>query len=131
MVVENNVMELTQTLPGTSASFGILLADYPQLSSLNLYLQSVIRGNVIREVNDAADPNSVGIYLWQCEAAITEQNVIDPAVGSAILQYASGALEYFGNSTPAGALLQGYDQQQSRKVDELTTKVEDGLLICF
>jgi hypothetical protein len=98
-------------------------------TSLDSRLQSVIRGNVIREVNDAADPNSVGIYLWQCEAAIAEHNVIDPAVGSAILQYASGALEYFGNSTPAGALLSGYDQQQARKVDELTTKVEDSLLV--
>jgi hypothetical protein len=129
LVVENNVIELTPTLPGTSASFGILLADYPQRSSLNLYLQSVIRSNVIHEVNDAADANSVGIYLWKCENGVTEQNMIDPAVGTAILQYSSGTLEYFGNSTPSGVLLQGYDQQQSRKVDELTTKVEDSLLV--
>jgi hypothetical protein len=129
LVVENNAVELTPTLPGTSASLGILLADYPQRSSLNLYLQSVIRENVIREVNDATDSSSIGIYLWKCENALTEQNLIDPAVGSAILQYSSGSLEYFGNSAPSGSLLQGYDQQQSRKVDELTTKVQDSLLL--
>jgi hypothetical protein len=59
----------------------------------------------------STDSNSVGIYLWKCESAITEQNLIDPAVGTTILQYSSGVLEYFGNSTPVGVLLQGYDQQ--------------------
>jgi hypothetical protein len=86
---------------------------------------------MIREVNDAADASSVGIDLVKCESAITEQNVIDPAVGTAIVQDQSGSLEYLANTTPAGVLLQGYDQQQSRKVDELTTKIEDSLLMTF
>ncbi len=55
--------------------------------------------------------------------------MIDPAVGTAIVQNLSGALEYFDNETPSGSLLQGYDQQQNRKVDELTTKVEDSFLV--
>ena len=74
LVVEKNVAELTPTLPGTSASFGILLSDYIPLSSLYLYLQSVIRGNVICEVNDASDPSSYGIGLVKCESAITERD---------------------------------------------------------
>ena len=122
---------LTPNLPGTSASRGIELADYPQRSSLNIYLQSVIRGNLVREVNDAADPSSEGIALAKCQNAIIEQNVIDPAVGIAIVQNLSGALEYFDNTTPAGSLLQGYDVQQSRKVDELTTRITDSWLISF
>lgn len=129
LVVENNVVELTPTLSGTGGRYGIILADYPNRSSVNIYLQSVLRGNVIREVNDAPDTSSFGIGLAKCESAVTEQNVIDPAVGTAIVQNVSGVLEYFDNETPAGSLLQGYDQQRSRKVDELTTKVEDSLLV--
>ena len=58
-------------------------------------------------------------------------NVIDPAVGTAIVQNLSGALEYFDNATTSGSLLQGYDQQQSRKVGELSTRITDSWLISF
>jgi hypothetical protein len=59
---------------------------------------------------------------------LIEQNVIDPAVGTPIEQNLSGALEYFDNATPAGLLLQAYDQQNSRRVDELAMRVEESLL---
>ena len=132
LVVENNVIELTPSLPlGFAPSTGIFLADYVQRSSLYLYMQTVIRGNAILEVNDLADPLSIGISLVECESAVTEQNVIDTAVGTLILQSQSGPLEYFDNATPAGLLVQGYDQQAVRNLDELTTKVQDSLCLAF
>jgi len=99
--------------------------------SLISCLQTVIRGNAILEVNDLADPLSIGISLVECESAVTEQNVIDTAVGTLILQSQSGPLEYFDNATPDGLLLQGYDQQAVRNLDELTTKVQDSLCLAF
>src|SRR5947207_1277577 len=99
--------------------------------SLIRCLQTLILGNVIRALNDVPDSLSIGINLIKCEIAITEQNVIDPAVGTPIVQSLSGSLEYFDNETPAGSLLQGYDQQQSRETDELTTRVEDSLLVAM
>ena len=92
LVVENNVIELTPSLPlGFAPSTGIFLDDYKQLTSLYLYLQTVIRGNVIRALNDVPDSLSIGINLIKCEIAITEQNVIDPAVGTPIVQSLSGS----------------------------------------
>src|SRR2546429_674734 len=79
--------------------------------SLISCLQTVIRGNAILEVNDLADPLSIGISLVECESAVTEQNVIDTAVGTLILQSQSGPLEHFDNATPAGVVQQGCDQQ--------------------
>src|SRR2546429_7117753 len=99
--------------------------------SLISCLQTVIRGNAILEVDDLADPLSIGISLVKCESAVTEQNVIDAAVGTPIFQKLSGALEYFCNLTSSGVLVQGYYQQQGRKLDEVTTKVEDSLLVSF
>ena len=99
--------------------------------SLIRCLQTLILGNVIRALNDVPDSLSIGINLIKCEIAITEQNVIDPAVGTPIVQNLSGSLEYFDNETPAGSLLQGYDVQQSRKVDELSTQITDSWLISF
>ena len=131
LVVENNVIELALSAPPLPPSFGIFLADYNNLTSLDIFLQNVIRGNVIREADNVPDPSSFGIALVKCENAITEQNVIDPAVGTAIVQNLSEALEYFDNESPAGSVLQAYDQQQSRKVDELTTRVEDSLMVAM
>ena len=92
-------------------------------------LQKIIRGNVIRALNDVSDSLSIGINLLKCENAVAEQNVIDPALGTPILQSQSGPLEYFDNATPAGVVQQGYDQQTAHKLDELTTRVEDSLLV--
>ena|SRR2546429_7498686 len=94
-------------------------------------LQKIIRGNVIRALNDVPHSLSIGISLLKCESAVAEQNVIDPAVGITIIQNLSGALEYFDNATPDGLLLQGYDQQAVRNLDELTTKVQDSLCLAF
>jgi len=75
------------------------------------------------------DSLSIGIKLVNCEIAITEQNVIDPAVATGIVQNLSGPLEYFDNADSAGVLLQSFDEQNSRKADELTTKIADNLVI--
>ena len=129
IVVENNLIELALSAPPLPPSYGVYLADTQDQTSLDIYLQSVIRGNVIRELNDVPDPNSFGIGLVKSGSALIEQNVIDPAVGTPIEQNHSGVLQYFDNATPAGVLLQGYDEQNSRKVDELATRVEESLLI--
>src|SRR2546430_1424205 len=112
-LVGDKVIEMKPSLPLRLApSTGLFLADYVQRSSLYLYMQTVIRGNAILEVNDLADPLSIGISLVECESAVTEQNVIDTAVGTLILQSQSGPLEYFDNATPAGLLVQGRSEER-------------------
>ena len=53
---------------------------------------------------------------------------IEVRPGQPINQYPSGILEYFGNTTPGGMLIQGYDTVQSLNVGELATQIEDSLL---
>ena len=76
------------------------------------------------------------MFLHSCEAGLIEENVIDPAVGTAIWQHTkSGPLRFFENQTPAGILLQAVKGDDvtnpagRKKVDELATAIEDAMLL--
>ena len=131
-VVQNNLVELVLNIHpnGYGSPVGILV--YPQADSTPQYLchQAVIRGNVVRHVNNTSDPSQrpVGIELWLCANALVENNVINLDTSAPIRQYGGGTLKYFNTQTPAGKLLQAYDFTLNQYLNELTTDGELALL---
>jgi hypothetical protein len=132
-VIEDNVIELTPSLPNPphAGAAGILLVDYLYSTTFPRFVDLVIRGNVIRELNDSPDSNTWGISLYNCSGGIVEDNVIDPKIGNSLKQDKSSGMQYFNNRTPEGSLLQGLDGPANEKIDELTTRIEDGAVLAF
>ncbi len=73
---------------------------------------------------------SRGVSLYGCGNAIVEDNTIDLNPYYRIIFFNSSATpECFDNTTPAGALIQAYNYDTQKKVDELATNIEDTLCI--
>ena len=127
IVIENNVIELISTIhpTGWGPPSGILFLAGP-LGTQYVFRQVVIRGNIIRHVDNASDPSQfpVGISPDNCENAIVENNDINLDTSIPIRQYNSATLKYFNNQTPAGKLIQGNLGDNLQNVNELTTDVD-------
>jgi hypothetical protein len=82
-------------------------------------------------VNQAGDPSGLplAIYLHNSEAAIVEENVIQLDQTTPIQFSACGTAKFFNNQTPGGQLIQGYDVDQQRLVNELETDVDLGAVL--
>jgi hypothetical protein len=93
----------------------------------NAYVEreNVIRGNVIRSVEEGSDPDGqvLGVVLTSCEKGITESNLVHVNNLNPVIFDISGSLKFFNNQTPAGLLLQGTFNGPSpaQPANELTT----------
>jgi hypothetical protein len=132
LVHENNIIEVTTDIPSAPYGYGILfqLAGPGSPASFPMHLQNVVRGNIIRQLKDVQDGNNFGISITKAKSGLTEQNVIDMDEPNAAIETYSG-LTYFANERPSGAFLQGRDDTNARFVDELTTLIEDSLILSF
>src|SRR5437899_1842971 len=73
---------------------------------------------------------SAGIQLDSCGSAVIEGNTIDLDTYYRIFFASSSATpECFDNTTPAGAIIQAFNYETQKKVDELATNIEDTLCI--
>jgi len=112
LIVEHNEIELILNVisSGWEAPVGICLYDGPgSHGSQFLYQQVVLRGNVIRHVDNASDSSllPLGIFLDSCLNAICENNHINLDAAQSIRYYTVGAIKFFNNQTPKGALISG------------------------
>ena len=138
IIIENNVIELISSANGWGQPIGIPLANYSlnqDLGSQFIFKRVVIRGNVIKHVDNVSDSSGIplGIRLDFCADAIVEDNIIDLATPSPIHHYKCDRVSYFNNRNPAGASILGMDvgQPGNPKQSELTTDVEDANVLAF
>lgn len=138
LVVENNVFDL-YAFDENSAERSVGLTDYAQGKAHPFMLrQWVVRGNVIRHLDNAPEPAlgplllPVGMGFDSVQDFLIEGNVVDLRHPTAI-EYVSGdRIRGLENSTPAGVRVSVYDYHNSfegspTRVDELATAVEDAL----
>ncbi len=134
LVVEENTVELaTQT---TGELIGIHLHDngltgqdptYPAYP----FGDVTIRDNRIRYVDGAFGSNyaGYGIQVNGAKNLLVRNNVIDCAPLNPVRNIRCGSVEYFNDTTPAGVLIRGYNEDTSRKYDELETDAEDAFIL--
>ena len=58
-------------------------------------------------------------------------NVVEAVPSNPIRNKRCGSVKYFDNRTSAGALVQGFEENQSKKYDELETNVEDAFVLGY
>jgi len=136
VIIENNTVELVLTITsGVDLPIAIRLdrvvSSPASPTSPYVFAQAVLRNNVIRHVNDASDSTALplAIQLNSCQAAIVEENVVHLDVDNAIQFTDCGAVKFFNNQSPSGALIQGYDTVNVHFVNELTTDADLGALL--
>ena len=135
LMVENNLIELAT---GTAASAAIQVDDGGtpgQAAPLPDYVHGevVIRGNKIRYLDGLFDTayTGYGIEVNGTKYLTVKDNLVDSAVTHPIRNSRCGSATYFNNTTPAGLLIQGWNQDLSRAYDELKTQVEDAFLLAY
>ena len=125
VVIENNVIELTQSVTGPTG-----LSLLSSAGSSPVFNQVVARGNCIRPA-DGVSPSAstVGITLSRISQAVIESNVISVSDANQAVTHANcGSVKCFDNQSPQGVILRGYDSTSTVHDAELTTDVEDALL---
>jgi hypothetical protein len=136
VVVENNVIELVVSiLPTVDPPTAVRLDRKPSTptapASPYIFGQVIVRGNVIRHVDNASDPTGVplAISLNSCEGALVEENVIKLDRTHPMEFTACSAVYFFNNQTVSGALIQGYNTVAGQFVNELTTDADLSLIL--
>ena len=108
-----------------------------------IFQQLIIRGNVIRHVDNASDASGIplAVCLDSCLNAIVQGNDINLDATVSVRYYTAGTMKYFNNQSPGGKLIQGASCTRSgsysipiyvgdtlnRYLNELTTDAELGL----
>ena len=129
IIVEDNVIELILNIisSGFEGPVGVKLYDrFGSHGTQFIFQQAIIRGNVIRHVDNASDSSllPLAIYLDSCLGAIVEDNDINLDSSSPIRHYTMGSAKYFNNQSPGGKPIQGYYYPETRYWNELTTEAE-------
>ncbi len=128
LVVEGNSLELAT---GAAASdYGIQLHSTAPSGSYP-HGKVVIRDNRIRYM-DGGTGSASGIKVWNAQNLLVRENTLEltPALPERPLSNKNcEAAQYFENRTPAGVLIRGYNEDTSRKYDELETDAEDAFIL--
>jgi hypothetical protein len=141
LVVEGNVIELATATYGEL--IGIHLND--QWGTTNplqdpnpafdtfVFGTVILRDNKMRYVDGQVASNYVGYPLKITGAAdlLVRNNVVDYAssITNPIRNARCGAVSYFNNQTPAGALVLGWNQDNSANYEELSTITDFALVM--
>jgi hypothetical protein len=83
---------------------------------------------------DGASGNGNGIRVYSAKNLLVRENVLDltPAQPDNPLSSKNcESVAYFGNKTPSGVLLRGYNENSSKRYDELETDAEDALVLAL
>src|SRR5262249_52278431 len=91
----------------------------------------IIRNNKVRYVDGTppADGSATLIQTTGAKSAMVKDNVLDTVATQPLQASRCGSITCFNNRTPGGVLLQGWNADRSRKVDELETDAEDALVL--
>jgi hypothetical protein len=136
LLVEENTIELA---PGNLSPMPLAIevadteADESSTKQTPDYRHGdiVIRENRIRYLDGALDAGWSGQAMKVAGAknVIVAHNVIECAPANPLRSFRCGAVTYFNNKTPAGALIRGLDGVSQIKHSELETEAEDALLM--
>jgi hypothetical protein len=130
-VIENNLIELGANISptGYGPPTGVYMVG-ANSAPVYTFIQTVIRNNVIRQVDDAADttPFPTGITFYACDSVIVEGNTINMYY-PIIFDNRSRTVDCFNNATPSGVLIRGFNASTQRYSEELATNIEDALCI--
>jgi len=145
LVIENNVIELLTSDYAFFRPVAIQATKYVgdnDTGSQRVFKRVVIRGNVIRHVDNVSDPSQVplGIRLFSSFDAVVEDNVIDLASPIPMQHYQCDRIRYFNNRTSAGKLIQGVQIAAAGQIGpvtvvatagELSTDIEEAWVLAF
>jgi len=130
LIVQSNTVEWATTSDYANV-IGIKL-DGGSGSSTTLFKSVISRGNVFRRpVGNTPNNSEVGLSFKNCTNVTVEQNVADvgTSVNNAVPYSVCGNVKAFNNKKPDGTFVAAYNTATSLHLAELTTDVEDALLV--
>ncbi len=132
LVVEGNTMELAT---GSAGLIGIHLDDASLTPQTPDYAHGdlIIRDNKIRYLDGLIESGYTG-YGLQINGAknlLVRNNVVEAVPANPLRNIRCGSVDYFNDKTPGGVLIQGLNEDNSRKYDELETEAEDALVLAL
>jgi hypothetical protein len=137
---EGNTVELPSgTDTGSLTPIGIHIDDNNPSGQLNperpdyVHGEVLVRDNRIRYIDGAFATNytGYGLQLNGVKNLQVQDNVLEVAPPHPLRNERCGAVKYFNNRTPAGVLVQGFNEDTDRKYDELETEAEDAFVLAF
>jgi hypothetical protein len=128
ILVENNSIQLAG---GDEGELGIHLHD-GSLSNQqpdHAHGEVIVRNNKIGYVDEVFDSSyeGAGIEINGAKNLTVENNTVE-VTANPIQKERCGAVRYFDNRTPSGALLPGTDPDTGRSIEELDAAAEDALV---
>ncbi len=95
----------------------------------------VVRDNKVRYLNGAFQTSPAytgyGIQVNGARNLVVQDNLVECVPVNPIRNRRCGSLEYFNNRTPGGVLIQGYNEDNTTRYDELETDAEDALVLAL
>lgn len=132
LVVESNTIELAT---GSNGLIGIHLDDNSLSPQTPEYAHGevIIRDNKIRYVDGLFETGytGYGIQVNGVKNLLVRNNVVDTVPADPIRNLRCGSVDYFNDKTPGGVLIQGFNEDNSRKYDELETEAEAALVLAL
>lgn len=136
LVIEGNTVELATATSGQL--IGIHTQDFAATGVLQgnpaayVFQSVIVRDNKIRYL-DGTPPASgyvgYGIQVNSAANLIVRNNVVDSEPANPIQNARCGSVSYFNNLTSNGTLIQGWDGDTGTLYDELSTEIDDALVI--
>lgn len=125
-IVENNIITQSGSVPFPITAILSNIADQVRFEAIPYAFRNVlVRGNIIRQMDGPGDRS--GITLRSTCNLRVEENIID--VAHPITFRKSAAPSFFNNLSPSGKPQRGYDEASQSFQSELTTEINDALLL--
>jgi hypothetical protein len=136
LLIENNVIELAvRTINGDwGHAGGIRLFGYRYFPPRYPLVEVIVRGNIIRNLNDGSAPANRAIEVAGCEKALIERNVVGIDRSHSLehsIPPGNETITTFNNTTPGGELIRSYVQGGSETAPEVMDWVEDAMVSSF
>jgi hypothetical protein len=129
--IENNVLEIAVSPNAASPSQAIALFEVFGREDPYVFRRGLVRDNVVRQLDDALDSQTLGVNVSSFENLLVEGNIISLAHPAPLQHLDSPNVEYFANQSAGGKAVFGFNRDTNRYADELTTSIQDTTLIAL
>jgi hypothetical protein len=142
LVIENNVIELAVRSIAPYYEWGhaggVRMYGYFYFPPRYPLVEVIIRGNIIRNLNDGSAPANRAIEVAGCERVLVERNVVGTDRAHSLehsVPPGNEQIKTFNNTTPGGGLVksyvQGSDDTAPEVVTQVVTELEDVMVSAF
>lgn len=122
----NNIIEQSGSVQFPITAILANIADPARFESIPyVFKQVLVRGNIIRQLTGQGD--CYGITIRSTGSLRAEENIVD--VAHPITFRKSASPSFFNNLSSAGQLQRGYDEASQGFQSELTTDIEDAMIL--